>query len=124
MRIPRPAPGRGKIWLLATACLLVATAIAIWWGLAATLAKPTWTTITWDVQGDHDIVVKYEVTKPTDMTVVCLFDAQALDHSAVGSKEVTLGPVPERTRRYETQLRTTTRAVTGTLRNCREIATG
>ena len=124
VRIPRPAPGRGKIWVLATVLLLGATAVAIWWGLAATLTKPNWTTITWDIRSDREIEVMYQVSKPAEMTVQCVVEASGADHALVGSREVTIGPQPDRERTYRTVLRTTAPAIAGKLRNCREIDAG
>ncbi len=124
MRIPRPAPGRAKIWLLATLALLASIVVAIWWGLAATLTKPTWTTLTWDIRDDREIAVTYQVSKPADMTVLCVVEAQGMDHALVGSKDVTLGPAGQRELTYTTAVRTTARAVKGTLRNCRQIDAG
>lgn len=121
MPLPRPAPGRAKIWITATLGLIVLTVGAIWWGLAATVDKPNWMEVSWDVRDDHTIVVKYQVAKPTDMTVRCLIEAQAEDHSVVGSTEVTLGPTSEREHLYSTTLTTTGKAVRGGIRNCREV---
>lgn len=124
MRLPRPAPGRAKIWLLATIALTVATVIAVWWGLAATVNKPTWQSVTWDIRDDRSVVATYAVSKPTDMTVVCVIEALGMDHALVGSREVTLGPAQEREKTYRTEVRTTARAVSAKLRNCREISGG
>lgn len=121
MRIPRPARGRAKIWVLATVLFAAATTLAVWWGLAATVNKPSWSTITWNIQSDRDIEVTYRVSKPADMTVLCVVEAQGMDHALVGSREVTLGPSGHREEIYQTWLRTTTRAVAGKVRNCREI---
>ncbi|QQR99849.1 MAG: DUF4307 domain-containing protein [Austwickia sp.] len=122
MRIPRPAPGRAKIWLLATVTFITATVIAVWWGLSATLTKPTWQSVTWEIRDDRAAVATYTVNKPKDMTVLCVVEALGMDHALVGSREVTLGAADQRELTYQTEVRTTARAVSAKLRNCREIA--
>lgn len=122
MPIPRPAPGRGKIWLLGTVALVVATVIAVWWGLSATTSKPTWQSITWEIRDDRTAVATYTVSKPKDMTVLCVVEALGMDHALVGSREVRLGPADQRELTYQTEVRTTARAVTASVRNCRETA--
>lgn len=122
MQIPRPAPGRAPIWLLATVGLLVLTAGAIWWGLAATVGKPTWIDVAWDVRDEHTVIVRYQVAKPADMTVRCLIEAQSEDHALVGSAEVEIGPLPEREMLHTTTLTTTGKAVRGGVRNCRAVS--
>lgn len=120
MSLPRPAPGRAKIWLLATVLLVAATAIAVWWGLAATVAKPNWQTLTWEIKDDREATVIYQLSKPPDMTVVCVAEALGADHALVGSRDITIGPTEQREATYTALIRTTTRAVTANLRNCRE----
>ncbi|GAB78025.1 protein of unknown function [Austwickia chelonae] len=123
MRIPRPAPGRAKIWVVATLGLVVMTVGAVWWGLAATVGKPVWADVDWEVKDERTVVVRYSITKPTDMTVRCLVEAQAVDYSLVGSRDVEIGPQREKERIYETTVSTTSKALRGRLRNCREIPT-
>lgn len=94
---------------------------AVWWGLAAVVGKPTWMDVSWEVKDDRTTVVRYQVSKPTDLTVRCLIEAQGHDHSVVGSIEVVLGPQPKSEMSYETTVRTTGTAVRGGIRNCRSI---
>lgn len=121
MRIPRPAPGRAKIWLLATVALIVATVIATWWGLAATVGKPSWQDVAWDVKDERTIDVKYRVTRPQDMTVVCVIEAQAENHAVVGTLTVTIGPSDRSEVVQTSTLRTTNLAVRGGVRTCRDV---
>ncbi|MBW3085642.1 hypothetical protein KEM60_01846 [Austwickia sp. TVS 96-490-7B] len=121
MQIPRPAPGRAPIWVVATIGLIVLTVGAVWWGLAATVGKPNWMDLTWEITDDNTMVVHYQVAKPTDQTVRCLILAQGPDHAAVGSTEVTLGPDPQQQKAYATTVRTTSRAVRGGVDSCRAV---
>ncbi|HYO84854.1 MAG TPA: DUF4307 domain-containing protein [Dermatophilaceae bacterium] len=121
MRIPRPAPGKGKHWLLATLALVAASAMAVWWGLAATLTKPTWQTVAFSSQGNQGILLKFEVRRPEGMAVRCQLLAKELGHAVVGTAEVLL---PAELGRDVTQthlIRTTSEAVAAEVRSCREV---
>lgn len=121
MRLPRPAPGRAPIWILATLVVAVLTIGAIWWGLASTVGKPNWMEVAWEVKDDRTVEVRYQVSKPPDMTVRCTIEAQGKDHALVGSAEVVIGPQSARETLHTTTVRTTLPAVRGGIRTCREI---
>lgn len=121
VRLPRPAPGRAPIWIVATLGLVILTAGAMWWGLAATVDKPNWIEVAWNVKDDRTIDVTYQVSKPQGMTVRCTIEAQAEDHSVAGAADVLIGPQEARETRHTTTLRTTVRAVRGGIKTCREV---
>ncbi|MHB8184531.1 MAG: hypothetical protein ACYDDU_00330 [Dermatophilaceae bacterium] len=45
MQIPRPVPGTARGWVFGTLAILLGCAIAVWFGLASTLGKPSWTNL-------------------------------------------------------------------------------
>ncbi len=109
------------MWILATLGIVVLTVGAIWWGLAATVGKPNWMDVAWNVTDDRTIEVRYQVSKPPDMTVRCTIEAQGEDHALVGTADVVIGPQGTRETLHSTTLRTTLPAVRGGIRTCREI---
>ena len=65
MPIPRPAPGSAKRWVVATTGILLGSAMAVWWGLASTVGKPSWTLMSYHVVDDRNVDVTYLVSRPT-----------------------------------------------------------
>ena len=69
MPIPRPAPGTATWWVLGTIGILLGCAMAVWWGLASTVGKPSWTDLSYRVVDDRTVDVTYLVSRPTGRDV-------------------------------------------------------
>ncbi len=97
------------------------SAMAIWWGLAATVTKPNWEPRSFSVVSDRETLIKFAVSRPEGMTVRC--EVQALDqaHAVVGSTEVILGPELGKYVEQTAVIRTTSRATTARPYQCREV---
>jgi hypothetical protein len=111
--IPHPAPGDAKRWVAATIGILLGCVLAVWWGLASTVGKPSWTVMSYRVINDRTVDVTYLVSRPTRRDVTC--QVQALDRSfgTVGLVEVHVPGSQASSVRRTTRIRTTARAVTG-----------
>jgi hypothetical protein len=116
--IPRPAPGTAKWWVVATVGIMLGCAIAIWWGLASTLGKPSWTVMSYHVVDDRSVDVTYLVSRPTGQRVTCVITALDGSFATVGLIEVAVPPSSETSVERTTRVRTTTRAVTGVVQSC------
>jgi Domain of unknown function (DUF4307) len=116
--IPRPAPGDAKWWVAATTAIVLGCAMAVWWGLASTVGKPSWTVMSYRVIDDRTVEVTYLVSRPTSRDVTC--QIQALDRSfgTVGLVEVHVPGSDATSVRRTTRIRTTARAVTGEVTYC------
>lgn len=121
MPIPRPAPGRARLWLLATLGILAMTAVAVWFGLSASLTKPTWQTVGFSSPDRSTILLKYSVVRPEGMPVRCLLLAKDGRHAVVGSLEVDLPPEWGSPVENTQAIRTTSQAVVAEVRSCREM---
>lgn len=99
---------------------LLGTAVGVWFALAATATKPNWRDVSYDVVDDQTVDVRFEVTKPRDMTAVCTVLAQETNHGVVGRMQVTVGPSGQLSTITQTRIRTTSLAVIGTVRTCAE----
>jgi hypothetical protein len=121
VRLPRPAPGQAVWWVLGSTAIVAATAVMVWFALAASLAKPTWQTLGWIVQDARSVDVKFEVRRPDGMTVRCTVLAKDLSHAVVGSLDVDLPAEWGRSVAQTTRVRTTSQAVMGEVRTCREV---
>lgn len=118
MPLPRPAPGTGKWWLIGVVGCLLGAALVTWLALVNTVGRVTWTDTAYRVVDDRTVVVDFEVHRPEGQAVTC--EVRALDQGfgVVGSLEVAVPASSERTVHRQVTVRTTTRAVTGTVRTC------
>jgi hypothetical protein len=116
--IPRPAPGAAKWWVVATVGILLGCAIAIWWGLASTLGRPSWTVMSYHVVNDQTVDVTYLVSRPAGRQVTCVISALDSNFATVGLVQVRVAASGESSVRRTTRVRTTARAVTGVVQSC------
>jgi hypothetical protein len=116
--IPRPAPGDTKWWVVATIGILLGCAIAVWWGLASTVGKPSWTVLSYHVVDDRTVDVTYLVSRPVGRDVTCLVRALDKGFATVGLIEVHVPGSDASSVERTTRVRTTTRAVTGVVKVC------
>jgi Domain of unknown function (DUF4307) len=116
--IPRPAPGSAKWWVVATIGILLGCALAVWWGLASTVGKPSWTVMSYRVIDDRTVDVTYLVSRPTGREVTCVISALDRSFATVGLIDVHVPGSDASTVKLTTRVRTTTRAVTGVVQSC------
>jgi hypothetical protein len=120
--LPRPAPGTAKWWVIGTLGVAVGVAIAVWFGVSATVGLASWTTTGYKVVDDQTVRVIFELNRPAGKTTTCTIQALARDFSTVGSIDVAYPPPPSGTDSLTTTetvtLRTTSRAVTGEVKTC------
>jgi len=118
MPMPRPAPGDAKWWVIATIGILLGCTIAVWWGLASTVGRPSWTVRSYRVIDDRTVDVSYLVSRPTGREVTCLVRALDRSFGTVGLVEVRIPGSDESSVSLTTRVRTTGRAVTGVVKSC------
>jgi len=118
MPIPRPAPGQARWWVVAAIGISLGTAIAVWFGLASTLGKPSWTSLGYRVIDDRTVEVTYLVSRPVGREVTCEIGALDRSFGTVGLVEVRVPGSDTSTVQRTTVVRTTARAVTGLVRSC------
>ena len=116
--LPRLAPGQLKWWVVGTVGILAGVALAIWFGLSATLGQPSWQTLGYKVVSDQQVRVDFEVYRPGGTALTCTVEALARDFSPVGTSRVQVPASADETTRLSATLRTTSRAVTGQVRTC------
>lgn len=118
MSLPKPAPGTLKWWIVGTIGIGGGIAMAIWFGLSATLGVPTWETLSFKVVNDQTVTVKFQVNRPSGQPMTCHVRALAKDFSTVGSVEAKVPRASSDTSEQTVTFRTTTRAVSGEVRTC------
>jgi hypothetical protein len=118
MRPPKLAPGTLKWWIVGVIGVGGGIALVVWFGLAATLGKPTWQTVSYKVLDDRTVTVSFDVSRPSGQPLTCLVHALGADFATVGSIEVHVPQADTDTTREQVTVRTTTRAVTGAVQTC------
>jgi len=116
--IPRPAPGTTTWWVVATVGIALGCAMAVWFGLASTVGKPSWTVRGYHVVDDRSVDVTYLVSRPIGRDVTCVIRAMDRSFATVGLVEVHVPGSDTTSVQRTTRVRTTTRAVTGVVRSC------
>ncbi len=111
-------PAHRRFVVLGVVLGILGTAMVIWYALSATVDKVNWRDVAFEVPADNLVRMRFEITKPPDMTAVCTLLAQETNHGVVGRTTVTIPPASERTTYHEATIRTTSLAVIGTVRTC------
>jgi hypothetical protein len=124
MRLPRPAPGTGRWWVIGTIGCTIGVALAVWLGLANSLGKVTWTDTGYDVVDQRSVRVEFDVHRPAGEAVTCRLKALDTSFGVVGVLDVQLPASQERSVHREAVVRTTSLAVTGVVDTCSPVGAG
>jgi len=118
MPLPRPAPGTLKWWVVGTIGVSVGVALAVWFGLSATLGLPAWQTMGFKIVDNRSVWVDFEVHSPDGKDLMCTVHALSRDFAVVGSTEVPIELGGADSARRQVTVRTTSLAVTGEVETC------
>lgn len=117
-----PERGDRRWWLAGGAFVVVAAAVTIWFGLSGSQGAVKAVDVGFERPGDLEIVMIFEVTRPTGTTLSCTITALDGEYGRVGTKEVEVPPSEEATTRVRSSVRTTTTAATATVQGCTAVA--
>ena len=118
MPLPRPAPGTGRWWVIGTLGVAAGVALVVWLSLANTLGKVTWTDTGYKVLDDRSVRVEFDVHRSPGQAATCTVRALDKGFGVVGALEVDVAAGPQRSVHQVVTVRTTSRAVTGTVQRC------
>ena len=114
----RPRRGKRLWWVIGGVLVTIAVALSIWFGLSSTDRAVTTTDIGFERPSSKEIVMVFDVTRPTGTAVSCTVTAMDGEYARVGTVEHTVPAADERTTRVRASVRTTTKAVTATAQDC------
>jgi hypothetical protein len=101
---------------------LVVTAVValtwILWVVISSRSPVTWTDVGFQIKGDQQVDVTYDVHKDKDATAVCTLRAMDQGKGTVGSTNVVVGPSSSDAVRRTDTVRTSALAVTGFVHEC------
>lgn len=112
------------LWILGPLAGVVMVALITWWALAASVGKPMWGDLTYDVRDDRHVIVTYQVTRPPEKTTVCSIVAKQTDHGSVGRMDDVIPPGEDSQLVRTVEVRTTSLAVIGMVDRCRSYDPG
>jgi hypothetical protein len=111
-------PSARRWWVIGTVAVTVATLLAVWWGLSATVGRVHWVYTGHVVVSDQAVDVRFDLRRDPAREVVCRLEAQDGGHQVVGRTEVSIGPVADSPSRHVEQVRTASPAITGYVDQC------
>lgn len=111
------ATGNRRWWVIGVIGCTLLAGVATWLALANTVGQVTWTVTGYRVS-DTSTVVDFDVHRPADKVVTCAVTALDEGFGTVGSTSVTVPASTDRSVHQRVTIRTTTRAVTGTVSTC------
>ena len=112
-------PSTRRWWVVGTVGILLGIALATWYALAREAAAITPQVTSYTVVDDARTVVDFDVRRPEGATVVCTVVALDERFATVGSQDLRVEAGADRTVHRQVTLRTTHRAVSGTVKDCR-----
>lgn len=113
------ATSRRTWWIVGITGVLVMSAIAVWFGLSATVGRVSWVDSGHEIVSDDRVDVRFDLNRDPSRSVVCVLEAQDERHAVVGQVETTIGASERSPSRHVATVRTAGPAVTGYVESCR-----
>lgn len=116
-----PAPARVSTrtwWVVGVLGCLAMLAVVVWFAISATVGRVSWQTTSYAVLDDANVEVSFRIERPAGTAVTCTLKAMDVRFAAVGLAEVEIPAGPQRRVTRTETIRTTARAVTGTVSRC------
>ncbi len=108
-------------WVFGTLGVLAMSAVAIWFGIAAS-AGVSWTNTGYVVVDEQQVQVRFDLVRDPSRAVSCVLEAQDERHAVVGATTVVVPAEASSPSRHIETVRTATLSVTGYVDTC-EYAT-
>ena len=112
-------PRTRRWWVVGTIGILIGVGLASWYAIAREAAAITPQVTSYRVVDDATTIVDFDVRRPAGTTVVCTVVALDERFATVGSQDLRVPSDGDRTVHRQVTLRTTHRAVSGTVTGCR-----
>lgn len=114
----RPRRGKRLWWVVGGLLVAVGLALTVWFGVSSTERAVTTTDIGFERPSTKEIVMVFDVTRPTGTALSCTVTAMDGEYARVGTVEHEVPAADEETSRVRATVRTTTPAVTATVQDC------
>jgi hypothetical protein len=115
-----PATARTRRWWLVGVLGVAAmAAVAVWFGVAAASGKVNWVNTGFEVVGQDQVDVRFDLHRDPDRPVRCVIEAQDDGHFVVGRTTHRVAAGAQSPSRHVATVRTAAPAVTGYVDSCR-----
>lgn len=114
----RSAPPNRRWWLIGAVAVLVMSAMAVVWGVSATVGRVHWVYTGHEVVSDTQVDVRFDLRRDPARPVVCRIEAQDGSHAVVGRAEVDVEATESSPSRHVAAVRTASPAITGYVDEC------
>ncbi|NYF98933.1 DUF4307 domain-containing protein [Janibacter cremeus] len=116
-----PDRGSRRWWVIGTALVAVAVALTVWFAVSSTQDAVTATDVGFEHTGEREITMVFDLTREPGTTVSCTITAMDASYGRVGTAQHEVPASQERTTRVRAAVRTTTQAVTATVKQCSAV---
>lgn len=116
-----PDRGSRRWWAVGGVLVAVAVALTVWFGVSSTQDAITTTDVGFEHTGEREITMVFDLTRDPGTTVSCTITAMDGDYGRVGTAQHEVPASQERTTRVRAAVRTTTQAVTATVKQCSAV---
>ncbi len=116
-------PGTRRWWVVGVVAVALMTAVAIWFGTAASSGKVNWVNSGFEVVSDSQVQVRFDVHRDPSRAVSCVIEAQDESHFVVGRTTTVVEPSDASPSRQIAGVQTAGPAVTGYVERCEYVAT-
>lgn len=105
-------------WVLGVLGVLAGTAVAVWFGLSATVGRVHWIDTGHLIVSEREVQVRFDLRRDPERAVECELQALDSSHARVGTTTVRIEPAATSPTRHIETVRTTSPAVTGYVDRC------
>lgn len=121
MRLPRPAPGTGRWWVIGAVGIGLAIAYVVWFGLGLVGAvRPVVTGFA--VSSPSSASIEYDVHRPAGVAVRCVLTALDIRKGRVGTVEDLIPAGSQTSVHRSVSLRTSALATTVVVDSCVRVS--
>lgn len=122
---PAARPGRRPAWVLPAAIVaVIAVPVGVWIGIGVLREPVQWSTVGFDVTGNDNVDLTFQVTRDVGETVQCHVHALSTSYAEVGVRTFVVPPADERTQRVTESIPTAEEATTAEVLGCEPVTAG
>lgn len=109
---------RRRWWVVGTVAVVVMSALAVWFGLSATVGRVHWTDAGHQLVSGTRVDVRFDLRRDPSREVTCRLEAQDVSHAVVGRTTVAIAPSDTSPSGHVESLQTASPAITGYVDEC------
>ncbi|CAN5478974.1 hypothetical protein BH23ACT6_BH23ACT6_01650 [soil metagenome] len=117
-----PLRRTARWWVIGIIGVLGMSAIAVWFGIAASAGKANWVNTGFEVVADDEVQVRFDLRRDPTRAVECAVEALDESRFVVGRTTTRIEPTDQSPSRHIATVQTAGPAVTGYVEDCIYLA--